>query len=874
MRKINLLLIGVFLFLSSCNVLAQVSFTEDNITYTVTEANSVTVTGHTITSNTDLDIPSDFTHNEVTYLVEHIGDEAFLNCEYLTGLTLPSTILSVGTSAFAGCENLTMLTHNGEGTIGDYAFNGCTNLTDIVFSELITSIGEDAFKDCNIVAVNFPKNLTSIARSAFSSAISSTTRVDIGASITLAEKDNLVNFLRTIDYGFPTGWGDTYDLRLDGGNTYYSTNSDKALLFNKTKTTLFYAQMFYFTIDMPESGLRNLSSLTTIGKRALAGLEPCCVFFPSTVTTIEDEAFKDALLINIYFLSTTAPSLGEDVFAGHTTCHIYINNADSTAWKTAWAGKADNCRFYVKHDLSNITEPTFYDQTCEWQAVSGPGSISISSTGSLETSRNYANIYYEYLDYGFDVDVFIPRTLPTDTWSFIGNLQPARTQYKHLCLTDDYENYNFFAASPFDYTNNAWGDYATSTQTMPSAGKGFFIYPFKEYFTDLYYPFYYWSSSTNSSATPNTSETVELDNDYTYMFYASFATSTMINQQGKYPFNSGNITVSNTNNGAVNGGGKWFALSNPYIGRLNMYSFYNFAANKTAGESKIQGGVIYTYNSTTNDWDDPLDITDPDNIVALMPGTGFLVASKDNASTLSLEFNDTLTLQKRDWSKLATTKSYSMDKIVLTAKANEIEKRMLAKLDDQASNGFDGKDAYVLMSSNHDVVNPYFLVEGEHILNNHFNSLPYITDINFHSYKDNEVEFSCQNSNPDIEVSIIDVQNNNSETVLNNGEVFNISCSEGDNAGRYKIKFARKNVGINEVASEDNSIQIWNNASEVTIEGKGLKRVEIYNTLGQMVYSSSLAGNSTTFDSNLNDGAYIIKAYTNNSSKSKKVIIK
>lgn len=215
-----------------------------------------------------------------------------------------------------------------------------------------------------------------------------------------------------------------------------------------------------------------------------------------------------------------------------------------------------------------------------------------------------------------------------------------------------------------------------------------------------------------------------------------------------------------------------------------------------------------------------------------------------------------------------------MDKIVLTAKANEIEKRMLAKLDDQASNGFDGKDAYVLMSSNHDVVNPYFLVEGEHILNNHFNSLPYITDINFHSYKDNEVEFSCQNSNPDIEVSIIDIQNNNSETVLNNGEVFNISCSEGDNAGRYKIKFARKNVGINEVASEDNSIQIWNNASEVTIDGKDLRRVEIYNTLGQMVYSSSLAGNSTTFDSNLNDGAYIIKAYTSNSSKSKKVIIK
>ena len=867
MRKINLLLIGVFLFLSSCNVLAQESFTEDNITYTVTGENSVTVTGHTITSNTDLDIPSDVTHNEVTYLVEHIGDEAFLNCEELTDLTLPSTILSVGTSAFEGCENITMLMHNGEGSIGARAFSGCNRLTDIVFSDLITSIGEDAFKECSLLTVNFPKSLTSIASTAFSSATSSATTVDIGASITLAEKDNLVNFLRVIDHGIDDY--NAYDLRLNGGNTYYSTNSDKTLLFNKTKTTLFYAQMYDWNIDRE---LYSLNTLTTIGKRACAEMEPWSVFFPSTVTTIEDEAFKDGILSAIYFLSENPPTLGENVFSGNTTLYIHINNVDSTAWKTAWGDQADNCKFYIKHDLYNITTPTFYDQTCEWQGL--PGAVSISPTGSLETNGNYNNIFYHYTNLDLDMDFYFSRTLPTDTWSFIGNLQPARTQYKHLCLTDDYENYNFFAASPFDYTNNAWGDYATSTQTMPSAGKGFFIYPFKEYFTDLDYPFYNWSSSTNSSATPNTSETVELDNDYTYMLYDSFASSTMINQQGKAPFNSDGITVSNTNNGAVNGGGKWFALSNPYIGRLNMYSFYNFAANKTAGESKIQGGVIYTYNSTTNDWDDPLDITDPDNIVALMPGTGFLVASKDNASTLSLKFNDKLTLQKRDWSKLATTKSYSMDKIVFSAKANEIEKRMLAKLDDQASNGFDGKDAYVLMSSNHDVVNPYFLVEGEHILNNHFNSLPYITDINFHSYKDNEVEFSCQNSNPDIEVSIIDIQNNNSETVLNNGEVFNISCSEGDNAGRYKIKFARKNVGINEVASEDNSIQIWNNAREVTIDGKDLRRVEIYNTLGQMVYSSSLAGNSTTFDSNLNDGAYIIKAYTSNSSKSKKVIIK
>ena len=111
-------------------------------------------------------------------------------------------------------------------------------------------------------------------------------------------------------------------------------------------------------------------------------------------------------------------------------------------------------------------------------------------------------------------------------------------------------------------------------------------------------------------------------------------------------------------------------------------------------------------------------------------------------------------------------------------------------------------------------------------------------------------------------------------SLLNVNEPVTIDVTAGQNEGRYQLRFSKKNVGINEIASEENTIQIWNNNSEVTISGKDLKRVEIFNTLGQMVYSSSLVGESTAFDSNLNDGAYIVKVYTANSSKSEKVIIR
>ena len=111
-------------------------------------------------------------------------------------------------------------------------------------------------------------------------------------------------------------------------------------------------------------------------------------------------------------------------------------------------------------------------------------------------------------------------------------------------------------------------------------------------------------------------------------------------------------------------------------------------------------------------------------------------------------------------------------------------------------------------------------------------------------------------------------------SLLNVSEPVTINVTAGQNEGRYQLRFSKKNVGINEVASEDNTIQIWNNNREVTINGKDLKKVEIFNTLGQRVYSSSLSGESTAFDTTLTAGAYIVTVYTANSSKSEKIIIR
>ena len=167
-----------------------------------------------------------------------------------------------------------------------------------------------------------------------------------------------------------------------------------------------------------------------------------------------------------------------------------------------------------------------------------------------------------------------------------------------------------------------------------------------------------------------------------------------------------------------------------------------------------------------------------------------------------------------------------------------------------------------------------FNVEGRNIFDNYFSQLPAEYELNFNSYKNNQIDFALKEEISEIEVTLIDIANNNTETVLNVNDPVQIDLTEGQNEGRYRLRFAPKNSNINDVVSSENNINIWNRLSEINISGKDLKRVEIFNTLGQKVYHSQLSGDSATFNSNLRDGAYIVKVYTQRSIKSKKVIIR
>ena len=81
--------------------------------------------------------------------IKTIGFAAFLNCNSLESIILPSTLTKIGDSAFSSCSNLrTVVLNEGLETIDRYAFSECTSLQSITLPSTVTKIGEYAFEDC------------------------------------------------------------------------------------------------------------------------------------------------------------------------------------------------------------------------------------------------------------------------------------------------------------------------------------------------------------------------------------------------------------------------------------------------------------------------------------------------------------------------------------------------------------------------------------------------------------------------------------------------------------------------------------------------------------------------------------------------------
>ena len=118
--------------------------------------------------------------------IDNISSSMFHECKNLEKITIPSSVTTIEGQAFLGCSKLEKIKiPSSVTTIEGWAFYGCSRLEKISIPANVTAIGASAFGGCsNIGEVEFEKEskLTTIESEAFSNCAITSIRIPAGVT--------------------------------------------------------------------------------------------------------------------------------------------------------------------------------------------------------------------------------------------------------------------------------------------------------------------------------------------------------------------------------------------------------------------------------------------------------------------------------------------------------------------------------------------------------------------------------------------------------------------------------------------------------------------------------------------------------------------
>lgn len=285
--------------------------------------------------------------------------------------------------------------------------------------------------------------------------------------------------------------------------------------------------------------------------------------------------------------------------------------------------------------------------------------------------------------------------------------------------------------------------------------------------------------------------------------------------------------------------GRWFALSNPNNTPLDIANFLS------ANSNNVNGGVVYTYSGTS------FGAGEEEGTIAV--GEGFFVNMQDSKSTVTFQTGAKATSNPKEY-------------ITLSVSTDGYKEAVKFASNDEASTSYDRFDANK-MFGNGTVAEPYLVCEGINLCKEVVDILPYTATMNVRSQEARSVEISADRIPEAYTLVLVDGAQ---EIELSEGDVYETTLAEGENADRFSLKIGKSAVSIQDVAKAE-ELSIRNNNRIITVNGGNNISVEVYNALGQKVYET----NQRTFElGGVAAGAYVVKAKSEGVAHSSKIVVR
>ncbi|MBQ7466695.1 MAG: leucine-rich repeat protein [Clostridia bacterium] len=408
--------------------------------------------------------------------VTSIGDLAFFTCSRLTGtLTIPSSVTSIGEGAFYYCSGLTgtLTIPNSVTSIGNRSFYGCSGLTGtLTIPNSVTSTGQAAFRDCSgftgtliipsgvtsilpdtfygcsgFTSVTIPNSVTSIGTAAFSGCSGLTGALIIPNSVTTVGQYAFQNCTGFTELIIPNSVTTIRDYAFYGCSGFTGT------LVIPNRLTMVENYVFLGCIGF--TGLTIPSSVTSIGNFAF---QHCSGFtgsliIPNSVTSIGQNAFEGCSELESVYLPNSVSVIRSGSFM-NCSVKIYtgIENAESipSGWESGW-----NLSYLSTGPVSHYY-PVNYDYL-----NFGGNFIKIAhkiAVGSVSNSN-----MMHYIEYGEYPQTYVGNALNSELENWYNSISPAACK-SYVIRGNEYYAYQYNNSLYLRFVNQNAGIYGESYQ--------------------------------------------------------------------------------------------------------------------------------------------------------------------------------------------------------------------------------------------------------------------------------------------------------------------------------------------------------------------------------------------------------------------------